>query len=483
MADYTPTAAASADAPVAPAGDAPAAYAPDADTWDHVVRAAAHCGQLEAAALLMRATRAHVHDPELLARTRGVRGGEDHDTLLMRAVVRCDVARAAEIVGAAPTPAARAELLAYIEVHGWLALHLACSPVRSDEDAALALVELLLGAGADPLARYRDPTNGLDYQPIHIAAHLSARLVQRLVQAGASIDGKVAGNSTLCCAAAAASARSVRMIPALVALGARETLDNVAMHIFAQGPAEADPASDKEVRAALTALVSVGCSLTEPNANGNTPMDRAARYGNAPVVRALLALGAAATIKSLAHAVEHPEIVRLLLAAGAPAVGLVRVAAEGLAVTPLMAAALASSLESVHLLLAAGASVHHRNGHGDTALMYALRSEATDATTVPRVVEALLNAGSDVAARDHHGDTPLHVLAHHCATQPWAAGVARLLLGSGADADATNKAGLKPAGCVPDAGEGGEDDEDEGAGKGRAAARDELIALLLEAEA
>ena len=102
MADPAPPAAALADAPAA--DDAPAApYAPDADTWDHVVRAAAHCGQLEAAALLMRATRAHAHDPELLARTRGVRG-ECGRTLLMRAVMRCDVARAAEIVIAAPTP-------------------------------------------------------------------------------------------------------------------------------------------------------------------------------------------------------------------------------------------------------------------------------------------------------------------------------------------------------------------------------------------
>jgi hypothetical protein len=65
--------------------------------------------------------------------------------------------------------------------------------------------------------------------------------------------------------------------------------------------------------------------------------------------------------------------------------------------------------------------------------------------------------------------------------------VARLLLGSGADADATNKAGLKPAGGVPDAGEGGDDDSDDDedgiAGEDRAAARDELVALLLEAEA
>ena len=84
------------------AASAPAAvdalHAPDPQTWDHVVRAAAHCGQLEAAAVLMRLCREHAHDPELLARTRGVRSGEHRLTLLMCAVVRCDVARAAEIV-------------------------------------------------------------------------------------------------------------------------------------------------------------------------------------------------------------------------------------------------------------------------------------------------------------------------------------------------------------------------------------------------
>ena len=315
-----PLSAAPADAPAAPAGDA--AYAPDADTWDHVVRAAAHCGQLEAAALLMRATRAHAHDPELLARTRGVRGKYGR-TLLMVAVERCDVARAAEIVGAAPTPAARAELLAYVDVDGWTALHYACHYCHMDEDAALALVELLLGAGADPLARFRDP-NGREYQPIHCAAQWSTRIVQRLVQAGASIDGDVAGNSTLCCAAAFATARSVRMIPALVALGARETLGNRPMHALAKFVHGGDPASDEELRAALTALVSVGCSLTEPGAGGYTPMDLAAHSGNTPVVRALLALGAVATTKSLAHAAKHPDVVRLLLAAGAPPGGLVR---------------------------------------------------------------------------------------------------------------------------------------------------------------
>ncbi len=55
------------------------------------------------------------------------------------------------------------------------------------------------------------------------------RLVQRLVAAGASIDGDVAGFSTLCSAAVARTARGVRMIPALVALGACETHGNEVM--------------------------------------------------------------------------------------------------------------------------------------------------------------------------------------------------------------------------------------------------------------
>ena len=441
-----------APAPAAAAVDA--ARAPDRQTWDHVVRAVAHSEQLEAAAVLMRLAREHAYDPELLARTRSVRGGGGV-TLLMCAVERCDVARAAEIVGACPTPASRAELLACVDFNGRNALHLACDRDREDEDAAVALAEVLLGAGADPLVRAHAAEKS--WQPIHFAAMWSGRLVQRLVAAGASVNGDVAGNSTLVSAAAACDARSVRMIPALVALGAREAGVKQAMRTFARWPLEDGSSSDEEVRAALTALVSVGCSLTKKGADGWMPMDTAAHFGNAPVVTALLALGVGATTQSLAHGAAHPNIVRVLLAAGAPLGGLVRLAPGADTVTPLMAAAEASAVESVRLLLAAGASVDRCNERGHTAILYALHSMATDAATVPSVVQTLVAAGTSVAIRDRYtGNTPLHWLALHHAPQPWAAAVARLLLANGASGRLKNMWHDTPAGCVPTGARDGE---------------------------
>jgi ankyrin repeat protein len=264
----------------------------------------------------MRATRAHAHDAELLWLTRAVRGGEERETLLARAARRLDVARVGEILAACPTPASRAELLACGDGEGATALHWACHPRNEkDEERALALVEQLLGAGADPLAHARYSNTGNEFQPIHLAARWSTHLVQRLVQAGAPIDGGVAGASTLRSAAVAGTAVGVRMIPALVALGARETLGGAVMHYFAASSVEDAPPSDGDVAAALTALVSVGCSLMQPDAYGMTPLYWAAYKGNAPVVRALLALSVSATTASLAYACHQSDVKQLLRAA------------------------------------------------------------------------------------------------------------------------------------------------------------------------
>jgi len=276
--------------------------------------------------------------------------------------------------------------------------------------------------------------------------------VQRLVAAGASIDGDVAGHSTLCAAAGARTARGVRIIPTLVALGARETGGNNALFDFAFYPVEEGvQPSDGEVAAALAALVSVGCSLTEPNRRRMRPIVIAAQMGNAPVVRALLSMGVVATTNSLIHAVMHPDTVRLLLAAGAPVNARARV--SGQRVTPLMRAAHTSSLESVQLLLAAGASLAQ---FGKNELTYAITSlvdevddsSAASGFAVMSVVDALLRAGARVSDdADHLGDSLLHCVARMTA-RPWACDVARLLLNCGAAVGATNIDGMTPIECV-----------------------------------
>jgi len=274
--------------------------------------------------------------------------------------------------------------------------------------------------------------------------------VQRLVQAGASIDGDVEGESTLCAAADACTAQGVRMVPQLVALGARETLGNEAMLTFSEHPVVGEQPSDAEVVAALNALVSVGCSLTQPDGERLSPLDHAALFGNAPVMRALLSLGALATTSSLARGVKHPAIIRVLLAAGAPPDVLVDYG--GPIHFPLMEAAFYSVLESVEALLAAGASVGLYDDEGRTALFFSV----TGSTFYPSVTEALLAAGADVNARDNTGSTALHYLAAFQAQQAWAAVAAQQLLQRGANTRALDNAGRTPAQYVPAAQRGGE---------------------------
>ena len=350
-----------------------------ADTLDHVVRAVAHSDFLPQALRLSLASPEHLHDSELLNRTRGVRGAGGC-TLLMRAVTRLDVARAAEILAACPAPATRVELLACVDACGLTALHIACHRDRLDEEAALRMVELLLANGADPLELTRQ-THRV-WHAIHFAAQWSAGLVQRLVQAGASIDGDAEHITTLCAAIRAGrTAQGVHMIPQLVALGAREMLNGAPenwaqeMHCIYDPAVGAQP-TDGEVAASLNALVSVGCSLSQPDDTELAPLDWAARDGNAPMVRALLSLGVPASTSSLVHGASHPELVRVLLAAAAPVEGLVDIHdIDERTCSPLMEAAYLSVLESVEALLAAGASVHFRDEdceESGTVLMYSI---------------------------------------------------------------------------------------------------------------
>lgn len=100
-------------------------------------------------------------------------------------------------------------------------------------------------------------------------------------------------------------------------------------------------------------------------------------------------------------------------------------------ITPLMAAAHAGALEPLRLLLAAGAPVDIRDGHGYTALMLACNAGHEVC------VRLLLGAGADVQTRDGEGFTAIMFAAKNGHDS-----IVRILMERGADPAATNDRGL-----------------------------------------
>lgn len=143
--------------------------------------------------------------------------------------------------------------------------------------------------------------------------------------------------------------------------------------------------------------------------------------------------------------------------------------------TPLHVAAAAHRPEILKLLLAAGAEVssakNHRRGQ---PIHYASdgnpASESFDGDRQVRTLETLLKAGADLHARDKNGATPLHrAVRTRCA---WAV---KFLLQSGADASLRNKPGSTPFHlAVQNTGRGGSGSEE------AKAAQREIISAFLE---
>ena len=83
-------------------------------------------------------------------------------------------------------------------------------------------------------------------------------------------------------------------------------------------------------------------------------------------------------------------------------------------------------VESVELLIAAGADPRNKSKTGDTAMHYAAKGQTTKA-----VVTVLADAGGDVNARGHGGNTPLHCAARY--SKGTGGSVVDCLLALGAD--------------------------------------------------
>ena len=121
-------------------------------------------------------------------------------------------------------------------------------------------------------------------------------------------------------------------------------------------------------------------------------LHQAVEIGNAKVAKVLIDAGANVNARDAAgqslvmNAVEHPEIVKLLIDAHAD----VNIPND-YKLAPLAVAAERGNLETVKLLLAAGANVRHRDPTGGSALMVAVLRGYKD------VVRVLIDAGADVA--------------------------------------------------------------------------------------
>lgn len=179
--------------------------------------------------------------------------------------------------------------------------------------------------------------------------------------------------------------------------------------------------------------------------NEQTPLHRAAEEGHADVVEVLLEAGADPNLGSrgrqpgdqagerpLTLAAEHPEVLKLLVDAGAEvdhAISKMSPAGPTPALTPLHKAATAGNVESVRVLLDADADIENLDGETGTPLFFAASQGHTD------VVALLIERGANVDSTTSDGRTPLISAAIYGNTE-----VVEQLLEAGADKTATTTA-------------------------------------------
>jgi len=188
----------------------------------------------------------------------------------------------------------------------------------------------------------------------------------------------------------------------------------------------------------------LGCATDQA---GNTPLIRAAFYGDAPKVAALLKAGA--DVNAANHMGETALLTSAWGGTGRGDVSIAKAlisrganvnATDVLGVTPLMAVSAFGNAEFALLLLDAGADVNAQDIHGYTALHIASFHGHT------AIVHALLTRGAKPNVADPRGVTPL-MLACDCQWSwpegvcPRRAEIVRLLIANGADVNTKDTRG------------------------------------------
>ena len=306
---------------------------------------------------------------------------------------------------------------------GYTPLHFAAL-----DSADPAVIALLLAAGADVAARNRRGET-----PLHGAARLnhSVAVVEELVRAGADLDARDReGNTPLHVSRLIGHPPVIHL---LLELGADPTLVNDAGEVA--DPVDCDHWNTQAfariaTAEATAACLAAGADANARNENGDMPLLLATSHpgggtpgapasGNPAVVRVLLEAGAdvnasdrngstalinaaggklvETTRGGMFGLAENSAMVAALLAAGADVNG-------GSGSTPLHQAAFAEDLESVRMLLDAGADVHARDWRQRTPL---LNAADYGGFRNLEVLETLIEAGADVNDRDEFGKTVL----------------------------------------------------------------------------
>lgn len=190
---------------------------------------------------------------------------------------------------------------------------------------------------------------------------------------------------------------------------------------------------------AVQQLLAAGASPDVPDDCGYTPLMHATKKGHVECVKILLAGGADVAAVSnrgtsaLHLAAEQPEIMAMLLAAGAP-VNL----ADDQGFTPLREVAECRTSERacdcMHLLIAAGADINYQSFSGEPPLYW-----TTSAYNGQGLMQILLEAGADPNLCGNDGFTSLH-----SAAEGGCAEAVRLLLAAGADPTLKDAQGRMP---------------------------------------
>ena len=165
-------------------------------------------------------------------------------------------------------------------------------------------------------------------------------------------------------------------------------------------------------------LIQAGANVNAEDEGGSTPFHYAVGIKSIEIVKAMIKAGADLeaengeqnTALMLAVAGDDLQMIRLLISSGAA----VSAPATGKRHNVLHTAAYHSNnLETVKMLLKAGANINGRDGSGNTPILYALwraNSKNTGAEMMPELITLFLSAGADPNAKSEHGITPLSIV-------------------------------------------------------------------------